>query len=430
MAYSNAKLVLDNQTIDIPLATGTDGSQALDINELREKTGLLAYDRTLNNTAIAKSAITWIDSKNGKLLYRGINIQDLVDNSTFVETSYLLSFGVLPDEEQLRTYSNSLSKHSMIHESMRNFFDAFPGAANPLAILTTMVTALSSYYPLSYETHFEKGIDIKTRLLAKVRTLAAWSYKKSIGHPFIYPIDELPYCQNFLNMMFAVPAEQYMVPPDDDKILNQILILYSDHEQNVSTSTIRLVGSSEANLFACVNAGLCALWGAREAHANIPPIPMLEHMLNHQMSPEKYFERFIQGREVLRSNGLGHKGYDVEDPRSRIGRKLFHAYYKANKDRSDPLIQKALEVEEFTLGHTYFKEMRLYPNVDFYSALIFRMIGIPSTMNNVIRAIGKLSGWLAHWHEQRAEGENNPMRPHQIYVGQAEKPYIPLRDRK
>ncbi len=431
MAYSGAKITLDGTSVDLPVLTGSDGAQAVDISDLYEKTGVTTFDRSLNNTAATKSSITWIDSKKGTLLYRGINVEALVEQSTFVETSYLLSFGALPTEEQLRVYSTSLSKHSMIHESMRNFFDSFPGTVNPIAILATMVTALSSYYPEAYEVHYGQGVDIKARLLAKVRTLAAWAYKKSIGHPFIYPRDELPYCQNFLNMMFAVPSEPYTVPPEDDRILNQILMLYSDHEQNIATSTLRLVAGTKSNLFACVNAAMCALWGAREAGANIPPIKMLEDMINHQQSPDKYFEKFIQGREGLHSNGLGHSSYLVVDPRAVIIKKLFHSYYKSKKATlKEPLIEKALEVEEFTLGHPYFKEMRLYPNLDFYSAVIFRMIGIPANMNNVIRVIGKLAGWLSHWEEQRLEVPHISLRPRQIYTGVTSNRYIPISERK
>lgn len=417
MEPKQATLEIDGQKITLPVITGADGRRAVNITSLAEKTGLLAYDPALNNVAVTRSAITWIDSKNGKLYYRGYDVADLVEHSSFVETSYLLSNGELPDAEQYASYSDKLSKHSMIHESMKNFFDSFPGDAHPLAILATMVTALSSYYPQTYEEHIKSGIDLKARLLAKVRTLAAWSYKKSIGHPVIYPRDELLYCSNFLNMMFALPVEPYVTPPEHERILNQILILYSDHEQNVATSTVTMVGSTRANLFVSINAGISAMWGAREANYNVLTRPMLETMLNHRMTPEQFFEKFIKGEETLKSPAFGHRKYDTEDPRATISRRLFHKYLDAHpRAKDDPIVQKALEVEEFMLGHPFFQKVRQYPNLDFYSALIFRLMGIPANMNNVIRVIGKLSGWLAHWQEQR-DGEQKSMRPQQIYTG-------------
>ncbi|HMU83258.1 MAG TPA: citrate/2-methylcitrate synthase [Leptospiraceae bacterium] len=420
----DAKLILDNQEYHLPVVQGTDGSRSIHADSLFEKTGLRIFDPRLNNVNITKSAITYIDPVSGRLLYRGYRIEDLVEHSSFVEVSFLLNEGELPNQEQYANYSNELCKHSMIHESMRYFFDAFPGDAHPIAILATMVTALSAYYPSTYEENLKKGVDIRARLLAKVRTLAAWSYKKSVGEPVVYPRDEMPYCTNFLNMLFAVPAETYQVPKSHDRVLNQLLILYSDHEQNTATTTMRLVASSQANLFACINAAMCAMWGSREFGANIPPIPMLDQMTKRRQSPEEYFEKFIKGQEIIRSNGLGHSSYRTQDPRAIIARKLFHEFRKTNEIAAvDPLFEKALEVEEFTLGHPYFKEKGLYPNLDYYSALIFRMIGLPMTMNNVIRTIGKLSGWLAHWMEQHDEGVRGAYRPGQVYTGVAERPF-------
>lgn len=411
--------------IELPVMRGNDGRGILDIRELAEKTGYYTYDQNLNNTAIAGSAITWIDSKNGQLLYRGYDVAELVEHSSFVEVSYLLSNGELPTAQALEDYSGSLSKHSMIHESMRNLFDSFQGAANPLAILATMLTTLSSYYPDPHEENIKRGIDVRTRLLAKVRTLAAWAYKKSIGQPTIYPRDELPYCTNFLNMMFSVPAEPLVVRPEDDRILNQMLILYSDHEHNVATSTVRLVASTRANLFACIAAGVCTLWGARESDANLPPVYMLQEMIDKSVSPEDYFEKFIKRGEILKSNGLGHTAYEKEDPRAVLARKLFHEYRKNHPAaENDPMIRKALEVEEYVTGHPFFKEVNLYPNLDYYSAMVFHLLGIPAEMNNVIRAMGKLSGWLAHWVEQRHELDQLAYRPRQIYRGKMKRGYI------
>ncbi|GIX40943.1 MAG: citrate synthase [Leptospiraceae bacterium] len=422
------------ERIRLPLVQGTDNKTAVDIHFLNQETGLTTYDSALNNTSIAKSKISYIDSINGKLYYRGYDVEELVEKSTFVETSFLLIYGHLPTKTEMEKFSLSLSKHSMIHESMRLFFDAFPGDAHPLAILATLVTALSAYYPSSFEENMAKGIDIRTRLLAKVRTLAAWSYKKSVGEPIIYPRDELPYCTNFLNMMFANPAEPYHVDPIDDRILNQILILYADHEMNATTTTVRVVASGRANLFACINAGICSLWGSRESDANVPPVTMLQEMINRNISPEDYFRDFIYGKKQLKLNGLGHNAYEKEDPRARVSRRLFKEYYKIKIQKNpslmhDPIIKKGLEVEEYVLNHPIFKEMNLYPNVEFYSALIFKLLGIPPEMNNVIRAIGKLPGWLAHWTEQRENPDRKVFRPRQIYVGELNKKYIPIEQR-
>ncbi len=424
----------NNKRNKLPVVIGTDQQKAVDIQYLNQQFNLITYDNALNNTAIAKSQISYIDSKNGKLYYRGYDIEELVEKSTFVETSFLLIYGHLPNREELKNFSNTLSKHSMIHESMRLFFDAFPGSAHPLAILATLVTALSAYYPLSFEENLQKGIDIRIRLLAKVRTLAAWSYKKSIGGPIIYPRDELPYCTNFLNMMFATPAEPYNVDPIDDKILNQILILYADHEMNATTTTVRIVASGRANLFACINAGICSLWGSRESDSNVPPIIMLQNMINKNITPEEYFKDFISGKKQLKLNGLGHSAYETQDPRAKIGKKLFHEYYnkKLEKDptiKTNPILNKALEVENYVLNHPTFIEMNLYPNIEFYSALIFKLLGIQPEMNNVIRAIGKLPGWLAHWTEQRENPDRKVYRPKQIYTGEINKKYIPIESR-
>ena len=429
MAYKSVKLILDGREFEFPIITGTDGSRAINIDDLYETTGIHTYDPQLKNTTYLKSSISWIDSDHGTLLYRGYDVEELVRHSTFVETSYLLRYGELPDKDQLSKYSASLCKHSMIHEDIRNIFDAFPAGAHPLAILATMVSTLSSYYPQTYEENIARGIDIGTGLLSKVRTLAAWSYKKSIGEPIIYPIDSLPYWNNFLNMMFSIPTETYVCPEEDIKIMNQIMILYSDHEQTVGTTSVRLVGSTKANLYACVVSGLSAMWGARESGANIPPMIMVETMIHQNLNPEVFFEKFIKGHEPLRSNGLGSPQYKTIDPRAKISKDLFHEYRKTHGSASnDPCIQKALEVEEFVLGHPYFLEMGLYPNLDFYSAMIFHLLGIPNSMNNVIRVIGKLSGWLAHWHEQRTD-INWAYRPAQIYTGKLKRPYINLEKR-
>ncbi|MBX7057132.1 MAG: citrate synthase [Leptospirales bacterium] len=413
---------MDGKSYEFPIVESVAGPGGIDFSELFTQSGRYSYDPSLNSTAVTQSSITWVDP-SGKLHYRGYDVADLVERSSFVETSYLLAGGELPSEAEYEEYSRSLSRHSMIHESMRNFFDAFPGDAHPLAILATMVTALSSYYPHSYEDHFKMGIDVKARLLAKVRTLAAWAYKKSIGQPVIYPRDELPYCSNFLNMMFAVPSGDTQVAPEDERILNQILILYSDHEQNVATSTVVMVGSTRANLFVSINAGISAIWGQREANYRMLPRPMLQHMISNGLTAERYFEPFLRGEERLQSPAFGHRKYRIEDPRAILSRRLFKEYIASHpRASSDPIIQKALEVESYMLGHPFFQKMKLYPNLDFYSAMIFHLLGIPPNMNNVIRVIGKMSGWLAHWQEQR-QNEQKGMRPQQIYSGSMPRTY-------
>lgn len=429
MADATAQLNADGKEYSLPILEGTDGQRAIDVSELKESSGLYTYDPTLNNTAVTKSEITRIDAESGKLLYRGYDLAALVKDSGFVEVSYLLFNGNLPTKNEYEAYSHSLSNHSMVHESMRNVFDAFPGDAHPLAILATMVTALSSYYPQSYEENMEAGIDLKARLLAKVRTLAAWSYKKSIGHPVIYPRDELPYCDNLLNMMFAVPAEPYTVPADDARVLNQIFILYSDHEQNSATSTVRFLSSTRANLFVCINAGISALWGARESAYSVHTVPMLETMLSHNMGADKFFERFINGEEHFRSPAFGHAKYKSEDPRARLSRELLHTYLRKKDDATNnPFIEKGLEVEQYVLGHPFFKEMKIYPNLDFYSALIFLAMGIPRSMFNVMRVIGKMAGWLAQWEEERLITAK-AMRPQQLYSGVNEREYVSMDQR-
>lgn len=421
----------NGRDLSLPLIESTDGSKAVSVQHLTEDTGLYTFDPALNNTAIARSAISYIDAKHDRLFYRGYNIEELVERSTFVETAFLLIYGKLPNSEELAQFSNGLSKHSMIHESMRNFFDSFPGkSVHPLAILATMVTGLSGYYPDSFEEHISKGVDIRIRLLAKVRTLAAWSYKKSVGQPIVYPRDELPYCTNFLNMMFAIPAEAHVVTPADDRVLNQMLILYADHEMNATTTTVRVVASARANLFACINAGICSLWGSRESDATMPPALMLLRMIDNNLAPDQYFEKFLQGREQLKLNGFGHAAYEGEDPRARISRRIFHDYLKSHPEaKHDPLIQKGLDVEHFAMNHTVFKQLKMYPNVEFYSALIFKVLGIPPEMNNVIRTIGKLAGWLGHWSEARQDTERRVYRPRQMYSGDLNRSYVPIEQR-
>ena len=435
------KLNINDKEIFLPIIEGNDGRNSLDLTSLHEQTGLYGYDYRLHNTAIAQSNITYIDKENGKLYYRGYDLETLVEHSRFVEVSYLLIHGELPTTTQYKKYSNSLSKHSMIHEAMRNFFSGFPVGSNPLAILATMVTALSSYYPLSYEEHFSEGIDIKTRLLSKVRTLAAWAYKKSIGHPTIYPRDEYPYCTNFLNMMFALPTSKYVVKPIQAKMLNQVLILYGDHEMSVATTTVRLVASSGANLFVCINAGISALWGSREAINQLNTLQILEEMVTKNMKAEDFFKDYVSGKKDLNSNTFGHKKYNGMEARARVAKKILHKYLIDYKDDLatqnqltsnyiplSKILSKAIELEDYVENNTYFNQRNLYPNLDFYSSLLLSIIGIPETMFNVVRVIGKLGGWLAHWEEEYRANKNTKtfIRPQQVYTGNKIREFVAI----
>ncbi len=426
-----ARLCYKEEEYTLPIVRGADGQEALDISQLHKRTGLYAYDPRLSNTAISKSKITRIDPEESKLYYRGYELGDLIEHSHFVELAYLLIQGALPNLQEYEKYSLSLCSHSMVHEAMRNFFDAFPVDAHPLAILATMVTALSSYYPSTYEEHISKGIDIKVRLLSKVRTLAAWSYKKSIGHPIIYPRDELGYCANFLHMIFALPTQTYNIAPELLRLLDQLLMLYSDHEQNIATSTVRLVGSSRANLFVCINAGICALWGARESGWGFYTMSMLRRMRREKMKPADFFASLIR-EENVHSPAFGHKKYKKMDARAQIAKKLLERYLEKNPAvREKELVDKGLEVEEFILRNDYCKQRNLAPNLDFYSALLFHIIGIPESMYNVVRVIGKLPGWLAHWEEQKRAflQPSSSMRPQQIYTGVQLRPYVDIKNR-
>ncbi|MCE9499783.1 MAG: citrate synthase [Leptospira sp.] len=421
-----AEIVLDGQAHEIPVITGTDGNQGLDMGTFFEKTGLISVDPGFFNTATSISKVSRRDPK-GELTYRGYMIEDLALNSTFIESSYLLIYGDLPTKEQLSDFSKRLSKHSLIHEDMMNLLDGFPGKAHPLAVLSVMVMSLSSYYPAEYEETLDRGIDQVTRLLAKIRTLAAFAYKKKIGQPVIYPLDRLPYCENFLHMMFSVPAELYEVPPSHEKILNQLWILYAEHEQNVAATTVQMIGSTQANLFASISAGMSALWGSREGGKNVAAVELIEEILVLGGDYKKYFERFKSGQAKLESNGFGHGAYTGKSPRAVVARELFKEFYSV---KADPIAELALKIDDYVLSDSYFVTKNLYPNLDFYSGIIFHSLGIPKDMFTVMQAIGKLPGWLAHWRELRLSGKYAKVRPKQIYIGNIGKQYVPIEQRK
>lgn len=421
-----AELSIENKRIELEIIEGTDGKAGINISNLYDETGYVTYDPGFFNTAIGKSNVSRRDSEKNTLSYRGYAIEELVYNSTFVETAYLLIYGNLPTREELTSFSKALSKHSMIHEDMLNLFDGFPGKAHPLAILSTMVMSLSSYYTENFEESIEKGIDQTSRLLAKVRTIAAFSYKKMVGQPFIYPLDKLPYCANFLYMLFKVPAEPYEPHPDYEKLLNQLWILYADHEQNVSATTVQIVGSTKANLFACISAGISALWGSREGGQSVAAVEMIETIMKEKIPLAEYFENLRKQEQLDQSTILGHSAYKGVDPRAVVARKIFHEFLNKHKF---PILEEAARVEEFLLKDPYFVDHNFYPNLEFYSGVLFNAIGIPKNMFTLMQAIGKLPGWLAHWRELRMTGDYKKVRPRQVYIGEMNKKYVPINER-
>jgi citrate synthase len=425
-----AEIKLGDVKFDAPIVVGSENEKAIDIGALRAKTGFVTLDPAFMNTASTKSAITFIDGDKGILRYRGIPIEQLAEKSTFVETAYLTIYGELPNEKQLAEWSNKLTRHSLIHEDMRHFFDGFPTTAHPMAILSAMVCSLSAYYPDALDVDNVALRDITiARLVSKVRTIAAFAYKKSIGQPFVYPKNSLKYCANFLNMMFSVPAEEYHVDPELEKIMNLLLILHTDHEQNCSTSTVRLVGSSKANLFASISAGICALWGPLHGGANQEVLEMLEHIHRDGGDVKKYVALAKDKNSNFRLMGFGHRVYKNFDPRAKI--------IKAAADKvlsklgvNDPLLDIAKTLEEAALSDSYFVERKLYPNVDFYSGIIYRAMGFPTNMFTVLFALGRLPGWIAHWKEMTEDTTTKIGRPRQIYTGATQRDYVSLDKRK
>jgi citrate synthase len=419
----------EERTIELPVVTGTEGEKAIDIGSLRSETGYVALDPAYVNTASTKSAITFLDGEQGILRYRGIPIEVLGEKSTFVETAYLLIYGHLPNRGELSRFSTLLTRHSMIHEDMKRFFDGYPSTAHPMAILSAMVLSLSSFYPEAIDVNRHEHIDITiARLLSKVRTIAAFSYKKSIGQPIVYPHNSLSYCANFLNMMFSVPAEPYDIDEDVVRVLNLLLILHADHEQNCSTSTVRLVGSAKTNLFASIAAGICALWGPLHGGANQEVVEMLETIRADGGDVQKFVQLAKEKNSGFRLMGFGHRVYKNYDPRARL--------IKAAADKilaklgiNDPLLDVAKRLEEAALKDPYFVDRKLYPNVDFYSGIIYRAIGFPQNMFTVLFALGRLPGWIAHWKEMMEDPTTKIGRPRQIYTGETKRPYIPLDER-
>ncbi len=423
-----AKLVLPGgKEASLPVIVGTEDEHAVDIRALRQETGYVTLDSGYMNTGATSSAITYLDGEKGILRYRGYNIEDLAEKSDFVETSYLLIHGELPTKQQREQFSRNLTRHSLIHEDMHHFFAGFPPTSHPMAVLSSMVTSLSAYYPDSLDRNSSVDLHI-TRLLSKVRTIAAFAYKKSIGQPLMYPKNSLRYCANFLHMMFAVPSEEYEVSPILERAVNQLLILHADHEQNCSTSTVRLVGSSGANLYAAIAGGILALWGPLHGGANQAVIEMLEDIKDGGGDGRKFIDDVKNKREGLRLMGFGHRVYKNFDPRAKILKKMCDEVL-AHLGIKDPLLDIAKSMEEIALKDEYFISKKLYPNVDFYSGIIYRALGIPTNMFTVMFALGRLPGWIAHWKEMVEDPTTKIGRPRQIYTGQKQRKFVPIEQR-
>jgi citrate synthase len=420
----------DNE-IELPIVEGTEKERAIDIAKLRSQSGLITLDYGFVNTGSCESAITFIDGEEGILRYRGIPIEQLVSGHepSFLETSFLLINGDLPTESQLVQFRYSIRKHTLLHEDARRFFDAFPKDAHPMGVLSSVVSALSTFYPDSNNPHDPAQFELAMiRLMAKLPTIAAYSYKRSIGQPLLYPDNELDLIENFLTMMFAVPSENYVATPTMVHAMKVLLILHADHEQNCSTSTVRLAGSSDANLFASVAAGINALWGPLHGGANQAVIEMLEKIQSEGGDLKHFVEMAKSKDNDFRLSGFGHRVYKKYDPRALILKKVAEDVM-ADMNRNDPLLDLAKELEEIALADDYFIENRLYPNVDFYSGFIYRAMGFPTNMFTVLFAMGRLPGWIAHWKEMMENPRTKIGRPRQIYIGETERKYTPLDQR-
>ena len=414
-----ARLIVGDQEIELPIIEGTEGERGIDISELRSKTRMITIDPSFGNTGACFSRITYIDGEKGILRYHGIPIEELVGKTRFIETAYLLLHRRLPNKQQSLEFSRLLNLNSLLHEDMRHFFDRFPNGAHPMHILATMVNALAAFYPNVDARSLTENIDqCATRLIAIVRTVAAFAYKKSIGEPVVYPRSDLKYCENFLNMMFDSPVRPYQINPAAVKILNALLILHADHEQNCSTTTVRTIGSANVNLYATIAGGISALSGPLHGGANQAVIEMLRK-IERDGDIKKYIQRAKDKNSSFRLMGFGHRVYKSYDPRARIIKDQCHKFLnELNVD--DPLLQIAMELEGETLKDQYFVERNLYPNVDFYSGIIYRAIGIPEDMFTVMFVLGRLPGWIAHWKEM-VGGKSKIVRPRQIYIGKTYK---------
>ena len=423
------KLSINDKTYELPVVEGSENEKAIDISKLRSQTGYITIDTGFKNTGSTTSGITFLDGEKGILKYRGYSIEQLAEKSDFLEVSYLLIYGDLPTKIEYEEFKGNITNHTLIHEDMRIFLDAYPTKAHPMGILSAAVCTLSTFYPESQKQNRSvEAIDLTIqRLLAKLPTLAAWAYKNSIGHPVNYPKNKYNYCENFLQMMFAMPAFEYEPDPVIVDALNKLLILHADHEQNCSASTVRIVGSSQANLYASISSGVSALWGPLHGGANQAVIGMLEKIMNDGGGLSKWIDKAKDKNDSFRLMGFGHRVYKNFDPRAKIIKKAADDVLE-KLGIVDPVLDIAKELEEVALNDEYFQSRGLYPNVDFYSGIIYRALGIPTEMFTVMFAMGRLPGWIAQWKEMMED--NQPIgRPRQIYTGETERNYTSIEQR-
>jgi len=424
-----ATLTCGDKKIELPIIEGSEGELGIDISQLRDKTGLITLDPGFGNTGSCTSAITFIDGEKGILRYRGIPIEQLAEKSGFIETAWLLIFGRLPKKDEMNRFSDRLTDNAHLHESFRHHFEGFPVDAPPMAIMSAMLNTLACFHTEFLELEGDEAFEeAAARLISKVRTIAAYSYRKATGLPLVYPDPKLKYVANFLHMMFSEPYKQYICPPEIERALNMVLLLHADHEQNCSTSTVRIVGSSKANLFASVAAGNSALWGPLHGGANVAVLEMLEKIRRGGISAEDYVKLAKDKNSGVRLMGFGHRVYKNFDPRARILKSACDQVL-ALQGAKDPLVDIARRLEDLALNDSYFVDRKLYPNVDFYSGIIMKAIGIPINMFTVMFAIGRMPGWIAQWKEQHADKELRIARPRQVYTGPTITDYTPMEQR-
>jgi citrate synthase len=424
-----AQLIIGDKTFELPVIEGTEGEKAIDISKLRDQSGYVTLDIGYKNTGATKSAITFLDGEKGILKYRGYSIEQLAENASFIEVAYLLIYGELPKEQELADFQYQVSRHTLVHEDMKKFFDGFPSKSHPMGQLSSLIGALAAFNPESLKPGLsaeEVNLEIM-KLLAKMSTVVSWIYKKSLGHPVVYPQNKYDYVTNFLYMTFAERTEDYKVDRVVVDVMNKLLILHADHEQNCSTSTVRIVGSSDANLYASISAGISALWGPLHGGANQAVIEMLEKIKNDGGDTDKWIAKAKDKNDPFRLMGFGHRVYKNFDPRAKIIKKACDDILE-KLGINDEVLEIAKKLEEVALKDPYFVERKLYPNVDFYSGIIYRALGFPTEMFTVLFALGRLPGWIAQWKEMKANKE--PIgRPRQIYTGDTDRQYVDIKER-
>ena len=425
----SAKLLYDGKEVELPLLTGTENEDAIDISKIRSETGLITLDKGYKNTGATTSKITYLDGEKGILRHRGYSIEELASNSSFTEVCYLLIYGELPTQSQLDNFEHEIRFHTLVHEDFKIILDGYPSKAHPMGVLSSLITSLTAFYPESLDpSRSRKLVDLSiVRILGKFPTFAAWSYKKRTGHPIIYPDNSLDYCSNFLKMMFALPSMEYEPNPVVTDALNKLLILHADHEQNCSTSTVRIVGSAQSSIYPSISAGINALWGPLHGGANQAVIEMLDTIMNDNNDIDKYIKKAKDKSDPFRLMGFGHRVYKNFDPRAKIIKKAAdNVLDKLGVD--DPVLELAKKLEKIALEDEYFIQKKLYPNVDFYSGIIYRALGFPPEMFTVMFAFGRLPGWISQWVEMRQNKE--PLgRPRQIYLGETERKYTDIKNR-